>query len=148
MRLLAIDPGEKVGWATAESSEDGFAVIDYGISDLKPFALKLGESFGNYDDVVYEQWRLRPNASKFLLGNDMQPSQLVGMIRYIGWLNPETRLTSQAPTIMKTARKTMNDSVRALVEGAPTTHDEAHYADALLHAWHRYWRLYVTEQTD
>lgn len=148
MKLLAIDPGEKVGWAVVIASPDTFNVASYGITPLKDFALKLGDVYGSYDEVVYEQWRLRPSKARVLSGNDMQPSQLVGMIRYIGWLSPNVKLVGQAPSIMTTARKTMNDEVRALVEGAPATHDEAHYADALLHAWHRVWRKYVTQQTD
>jgi hypothetical protein len=150
-RILAIDPGEKVGWATAlswpatDDSDARLEILDYGIAGLKDFALALGRKYENYEQVIYETWRLRAPAHKHLIGNDMQTSQLIGMIRYLGWLHPEVKLTGQAPSIKATALKTMPEYVRQIVDGAPTKHDEAHYADAVLHAWHAHWRKYVEQ---
>jgi hypothetical protein len=146
-RILAIDPGEKVGWATALSwpattdADPRLEVLDYGIAGLKDFALKLAKVYANYEHVIYETWRLR--TPKHQLGSDMQTSQLIGMVRLIGWLHPEVKLTGQGPQIKATAAKTMPDDIRAIIEGAPATHDEAHYADALMHAWHAHWRKHV-----
>ena len=150
-RILAIDPGEKVGWATAlswpatDSADPRLEVLEYGIHGLKDFAIALGKGIERYEQVIYETWRLRPAAAKHLLGNDMQTSQLIGMIRFLGWQHPEIKLTGQSPSIKATALKTLPDDVRQIVEGAPARHDEAHYADALLHAWYAHWRKHVAQ---
>ncbi len=151
-RILAIDPGEKVGWATALSwpattdAEARLEVLTYGITGLKDFALTLDQRFQNYDQVIYETWRLRGAAARHLIGNDMQTSQLIGMIRFLGWKHTDVKLTGQGPQIKATALKTIPDELRTLIDGAPAAHDEAHYADALLHAWHAHWRTHIAHE--
>lgn len=138
-KILAIDPGERTGWATGESTPDGLVVTGQGVAPLKNFAVKLGESFENYDTVLYETWRLYANMAKRLVGNDMQPSQLVGMIRYISWLNPSVKLVSLGADVKKTAEKTAPDEIKERLLRSSEEHDK----DALLLLWFYHWREYV-----
>ena len=140
MRVLAIDPGERVGWAHGiltppNAVGPGVEITGQGVSPLKDFALKLHEVFGEYDVVVYETWRLYPGIAKSMVGNDMQPSQLVGMIRLCGWLNPGTKLVSQGANIKKTALKTMPDWLKERMSQSSEQHDQ----DALMHLWFFHW---------
>lgn len=146
-RILAIDPGEKVGWAHGDLGWEHPADYDqglppvlvitgHGITPLKDFAVKLSEVFGDYDVVVYETFRLYPHMARKLVGNDMQTAQLVGMIRLCSWLNPATKLVSQGATIKKTAEKRIPNElpqVQVILDRMPKSHDDAHDGDALLH---------------
>lgn len=165
LKVLAIDPGERVGWATGVirpvtyldeadikiddplkqvKTRDGYElrVEQHGISHLREFAVKLAEVINNYDIVIYETWRLRPDMAKKLVGNDMQTSQLIGMIRLSVWLSESTTLVSQGPSIKKTAERTTPPWLQAKLDKLPKAHDDAHDGDALLHLWHYYWERY------
>lgn len=149
MKVLAIDPGERVGWAHGRAAPlandpdprygGAFEVTGQGVTPLQDFALKLHEVFGDYDVVVYETWRLYPGMAKAMVGNDMQPSQLVGMIRLCGWLNPKTRLVSQGANIKNTALKTMPAWLTERMEKSSEQHDQ----DALMHLWHFHWTKHI-----
>lgn len=139
--VLAIDPGERVGWATGSLDHAEFKVVEQGVHGLRDFAIALGKNINKYDTLVYEAWRLYPNAGKAMIGNDMQPSQLVGIIRYLGWINPTVRVVTQGATIKKTALKTMPEDVTARFKRSTEQHDK----DAVMHLWHYYWLNYVTE---
>lgn len=152
-RLLAIDPGERVGWATAEyvpETEDigpdraGFFLLDHGIHSLQPFALKLGKSIDRYDIVIYETWRLAAGVAKKMVGSDMPTCQLIGMIRYLGWAS-DIELVDQSPSKKKTADKTAEGVFKELIEREPSVHDDAHDIDAVRHLWYWYWNKYVKE---
>lgn len=143
--VLAIDPGERVGWATGLIHPDPpgepprLKVTNQGVHALKDFALKLYESYAKYDVVIYETWRLYPGMGKALVGNDMQPAQLVGMIRLCGWLNPKVKLVSQGASIKKTALRTMPAEIKDRFERSSEQHDQ----DALMHLWFYFWEKYV-----
>ena len=142
MRTLAIDPGERVGWAVGDANPNGLDILEQGVHPLKDFALKLGEVIANYDVVVYESWRLYPNAAKTMIGNDMQPSQLVGMIRYLGWLNPQVKMVVQGANIKETALKTMPEHIHERLAKSSEQHDQ----DAIMHLWFYWWDKYVRQE--
>ena len=152
LNVIAIDPGERVGWATAEFVADpdlgddrnGLFLTNHGISQLKPFAVKLAEVIGNYDLVIYEKYVLfggeRGRAQE---GKEIPTAQLVGMIRLLAWLN-DKKLVCQAPKIKKTADKTAQGVFKELIESESKTHDDAHDIDAIRHLWYWYWKQEVT----
>lgn len=169
MKALAIDPGERVGWARGEVV-DGVRMMrgtnacsphigeletiptepckllrveDHGITKLWPFAVKLGKVFADYDVVIYETWRLRATMAKKFIGNDFQPVQLIGVIRYLHHIHPHVKLVSQGPAIKSTAEKTVPPDLRARLDALPKAHDECHDYDALLHLHHWFWKRYV-----
>lgn len=143
MRTIAIDPGERVGWATADMTSIDVGITGQGVTPLKDFALKFGEVIGDYDVVVYEAWRLYPAAAKSMIGNDMQPSQLVGMIRYEGWRHPKTKMVVQGANIKRTAEKTMPPWLKERMSQSSEQHDQ----DALMHLWHYWWTINVKEKS-
>lgn len=142
MKTLAIDPGERVGWARGNVLPSGLEIMGQGVTPLKDFAMKLFTSISDYDVVVYESWRLYPAAAKAMIGNDMQPSQLVGMIRMMGWLHPSVKMVVQGANIKRTACKTMPDW---LVERMGRS-NEQHDQDALMHLWHYWWSENVLKE--
>lgn len=147
MKVLALDPGEKVGWARADIAPDlTFTDLQHGITPLKDMAIATGKAMHNYDAVVMETWRLFPDQAKKMVGSDMQSSQFVGMIRYQVWANPPIRLYMQGPGVMKTAEKTAPEWLKEILANEPRNHDDAHNCSALLHLWHWAWNKYVYQE--
>jgi len=140
-RVLVVDPGDRTGWARCVI-EHGVITPDsvvHGVHPLKDFALKLAESITNYDHVVYETWRLRPDMAKKMIGNDFQPSQLIGMVRLLCWQNPTIRLHSLGPNTKTTGHKVMPDFIRERLQHCSEEHDQD--ALALLSYW--WWDRHV-----
>lgn len=148
MKVLALDPGEKVGWARGiivDGVLDESTVV-HGINHLKDMALKLHDQIHNYDLVIYESFRLYPGAAKSMVGSDFPTAQFVGMVRLCAWANPNVDLVVQGATIKKTALKTAPDWLQSIISNAPKAHDDAHDVDALLHLWHWYWTQYIAKE--
>lgn len=146
LRALAIDPGERVGWARGLLLPDSVQLEDHGIAGLKPFALKLGDAITNYDVLIYESYRLIKARSKD--GDELQTSQLIGIIRYLAWINPDLKLVQQSPSIKKTADKTAEGDFKELIEAEPGKHDDAHDIDAIRHLWYYSWKLQMKVKAD
>lgn len=137
MRVLAIDPGEKVGWAHAEM-QDELEITGHGVTALKPFALKLFGSIMNYDVVIYETFRLTAHGAKVMVGSDLQTAQMVGMIRLLSWLPlGPAELVPQSPKNKVTALEKLIPAhypeLQTVLDGLPKAHDESHDGDAIAH---------------
>jgi hypothetical protein len=139
VRVLALDPGERVGWATGvidTGAEPFLEVSNHGISFLKDMALKLHEVAGNYDVIVYETWRLRPNKAKAFIGNEFLSSQFIGMVRLCCWLNPGVKIVPQGPNTKSTADRYIahhQPDIQRRLDAMPKAHDDGHDGDALRH---------------
>lgn len=155
IQILAIDPGEKVGWAHGEVVGSTLCVIDHGIATLKHLAVALAgrpapvavAALDQYDIVIYEQWRLAAYAAKALIGSDMQTSQLIGMIRLLGWLH-DVKLVSQAPGDMEIGERCAPPTVTAILGTLPKSHDESHDGSALKHLAAYWYRHYFDPTTE
>ena len=112
--------------------------VSNGVTPLKDFAVKLYEVAQNYDTLVYETWRLRPDMAKKMVGNDFQPAQLIGMIRLMGWVSGVT-IKSLAPSVKSTGRKVMPDILRERLSASTEEHDK----DALDLLSYYWWDRYV-----
>ncbi len=148
MKVLAVDPGERVGWAHGriDADADGLpelTVTGHGISTLKDFVLKLHEVAGNYDVIVWETYRISAKHARKHIGSDVPTLQLIGMIRLCAWLHPNVKLVHQGPVVKATAERTLPTSIQTILDKLPKAHDDSHDADALLHLWHYYWSVYV-----
>jgi hypothetical protein len=162
LRVLALDPGERVGWATGWI-EDGVRLLgddgvetvvadtkllrvdNHGISFLKDMALKVFEVAKDYDVIVYETWRLRPNKAKAFIGSDFPSVQFIGMVRLAAWVSG-TKLVSQGPSVKHTAEKYARahlPDVAARLDKMPKAHDDGHDGDALLHLANFYFDRYA-----
>lgn len=132
MRIIAIDPGEKVGWATACSTDSGLELLEHGITSLKPFALALINKLHTYDLVIFERWVLFSGQAKRSVGSSMPTSQLVGMIKLACWYK-DVPFVEQTPKIKGTADKVAKDEFKRLIEAEPASHDDGHDIDAIRH---------------
>ena len=139
--VLAIDPGEKVGWAVGRLGDNKLEVVDHGIEHLKPFALALSDEIHTLDIVIYERWRLQAWAANQLIGSDMQTSQLIGMIRLLSWLH-SVKLVAQDPKDYKHGWQVAPPSVAAILATLPKAHDESHDGPALGHLAHYWFKHY------
>lgn len=140
-RILVVDPGERVGWCHALFSYDSGSAVSaenvevtgHGITPLKDFALKLHEVAGNYDTIIYEQYRIYAHMARQHIGSDIPTAQFVGMVKLCAWLNPSVKLVSQGASCMKTGEKVAPPQIAEILARLPKSHDEAHDGSALRH---------------
>jgi hypothetical protein len=157
MRVLAVDPGERVGWATAiVHGQDGgghhLEVTGHGIAFLKDAALQIHQAVAvekRFDVVIYETFLLTARGAKVMVGSDLQTAQFVGMVRQSAWLNPVCQLVPQGPAAMSSARKSLRcghpsaEDVALRISKLPKSHDDSHDGSALLHLWNFFFERYV-----
>jgi hypothetical protein len=157
MRVLALDPGDKVGWARADVADDGSWIdLRHGITPLRDMALAIAESLDiaygwngyddckshtNYDLIVIEDWRLYPQMAKTMVGSSFPSVQFIGMVKLCCWLS-STKLVTQGASIKTTADKTMAKLRPELYEMVTQSlaHDSAHDLDAIRHLWFHTWK--------
>lgn len=165
MRVLALDPGEKVGWARADITEDGawWSDLRHGITPLRDMALAVYNALiehdydpvsacvvtypSEYDLIVCEDFRLSQVGAKTSIGSTLPTVQFIGMVRLCCWVSG-VELVMQSPKIKTTADKTMKGLRPKLYATAtrPVAHDAGHDQDALRHLWHWYWLNYVGKE--
>ena len=136
--ILALDPGERVGWAAAHVFDKELRAISNGAEprvqyedDLMAFHVSRATV------VVYERWILYPHKAAAMIGSDLPSSQFIGALKYvIRHTGALITVVDQPAHVKKTADKTMP-------EGFLDRATEPHDADALRHLWHYYWSVYV-----
>lgn len=140
-RIIALDPGERTGWAAGvwDPQAGQLGELRQGVATLKDMAMALGDRIHTYDTVIYETWRLYPHMARAMTGNDFQPVQLVGIIRFLSWQHPHIKLVSQGANIKDTALKTMPKELADRFKRSSEQHDK----DALMHLWHYIWRTRI-----
>jgi hypothetical protein len=171
-RVLALDPGDRVGWAYATIAEDGaWSDVAHGIEDLKPLALRvyhavtMGEPLeqrndcprGGFDVVVCERWALYPHMAKVLVGSEIPSAQFIGMVKLSCWLagvplvmQPASRVNSNQPGVMAPAERSMKKLRPELFElvTQPIAHDDGHDLVAIKHLWAYTFDNYPVRRTD
>ena len=160
-RVLALDPGDRVGWARVAIDDNGlWHNLDHGITDLKECALKVAEvldvaaGYNGYDDgcgphteydlVIIERWSLFARFAKKLVGSEMPSSQFVGMVKLACWLSgtpfvmqAPSKVNSNQPGVLSPAEKSMSRLRPELFELVmqPGAHDDLHDMVAIKHLW-------------
>lgn len=139
MRVLALDPGDRVGWARADVDPSSGTWDDFrhGITPLKDMAIAVMTNVVDYDVVVCEDWRLYPQQAKTMIGSSFPSVQFIGMMKLSIWTDPGARLVMQGAAIKTTADKTMKVLRPELYElvTKPIAHDDGHDLDAIRHLW-------------
>jgi hypothetical protein len=160
VRILAVDPGERVGWCTATvtpwrydnpGGEPRLDVTAHGIAFLKDAAMQVYKAVvleDRIDVVVYETFILTARGGKTMVGSDLQTAQFVGMVRMAAWLNPRVQLVAQGTGAMRSADKSMRAHpsgaiMQGLIDKLPKAHDESHDGSAMRHAWTYFFERYV-----
>lgn len=145
-RVLALDPGERVGWARADVAADGtWKNTTYGITGLRDMAIKVAavlipdSHMSAYDVVVCEDWRLYATHAKQMVGSSFPSVKFIGAVQLCCWLSG-TKLKLQGAREISPdapAMKAMASLRPELHElcFAPGRHDDNHHQDALAHLW-------------
>lgn len=147
--VLALDPGEKIGWARAVLYEDGsWSEVRHGITPLKDMAIAVAERAHEYDTIVYESYRIRPDKARQHIGSDLQAVQFIGMVRLSVWMFSEhpacaTRLVSQGASVQSTGAKVAPPEIKEILARMPKVHDDAHDGSALCHLAYYWFQNYV-----
>jgi hypothetical protein len=145
VRALALDPGERVGWARADIHPDGsWENVHHGITPLRDMALKIHDAITDYDLVIMEKWVLYPHMAHQFHGSSFPSVQFVGMVKLCCWVN-NIKLVMQGAAIKKIADKTMSEELRKKVTRAGA-HDDLHDMDALRHLWFYTWKEIITKE--
>jgi hypothetical protein len=151
-RVLALDPGDRVGWASADIDDDGsWHNLRHGITDLKEMALKVHSrlcympgAIPDFDVVVCERWALYSHMAKKLVGSEMPSSQFVGMVKLCCWLanipcvmQDARKVNSNQHGVLAPAERSMSKLRPGLFELVmqPGAHDDLHDMVAIKHLW-------------
>ena len=117
----------------------GFRIIEQGVLTVREVGRQLRTILEPADIVTYETWRLYETHALAMIGNDMQPSQVVGMIRYEAWAQNK-KVVSNGADIKGPAVRTMPQWLLDHMDQSSEQHDQ----DAIMHAWYVAWRQHYT----
>lgn len=150
VRVLALDPGDHVGWARADVADDGaWSNLRHGIADLKPMAMAVDHALSDgittkYDVVVCEEWRLYAHMAKHMVGSEIPSAQFVGMVKLSCWksgiplvMQSARQVNSNQPGVLAPAEASMKRLRPELFElvTQPGAHDDLHDMVAIKHLW-------------
>jgi hypothetical protein len=150
--VFAADPGERTGVALVKVAADfnpetatpeTFTILDQSVFTVRECGAFLKSWIKQADLVAYETWRLYANYAMAMIGNDMQPSQVVGMIRYVAW-ECGRKIVSNGAEVKKPAVARMPDWLLVHMAKSSEQHDQ----DAIMHAWFVAMNRYYQEQTN
>lgn len=156
--VIALDPGQRTGWASARMDVDRFELIASGVKAQREMALWLAEQQGvafmnnpgrweyvgrEYDVLVWESWRpfLKNGSMDWIKGDRLLPAQHVGQIRLIAWLSG-ARGVEQEPSQKKPYLASLPPALRALDAESSEQHDQ----DARRHLWGYFFENWFTGQ--
>lgn len=146
--LAAFDPGERTGYCVVRvgttfdpTTGQDFAIDEQGVLMVREVGDELKRIVGRVQRVTYETWRLYEAFALAMVGNDMQPSQVVGMIRYETW-QQQKKIESHGAHTKKVALATMPDWLLHHLTKSSEQHDQ----DAIMHAWFTVLNYYHREQ--
>jgi hypothetical protein len=150
--MFAADPGERTGVVTVRVERDfeprtatpeSFLIIDQEVLTVDGCFRDLRDLIRPVQVVVYEAWRLYPTHAEEMVGNEMVPSQVVGMIRYVAKQFPK-QIVSNGAEVKKVAVATMPDWLKAHMAKSSEQHDQ----DAIMHAWFYAVERYYQEEAN
>lgn len=168
MRVLALDPGERVGWCSAVVLDIGkrdpaappdpkdvryvLRDLKHGIAYLKDCAMQVHQAVAiekRYDVVIYEEWILTAKGARVSVGSRMESSQFVGMIRLACWLGG-AKLVPQRTSALSSADRSLKcghpsaPAVQDIITAADAvSHDDGHDGSAARHLWTWFFKEYV-----
>ena len=145
--VIALDPGERTGYATAGMSRDLLVFRDYGTMQRREMALNLynwqvrppGRRF---DVIAWEAWVPRRNEAgemDWIEGDKLLSPRHVGHFELIAWLSG-ARTKEYGAEKKKHFQKSMAPQLVLLQRGA----SEQHPKDALMHLWGYFFENWFT----
>lgn len=161
MRVLVLDPGERVGWCSAEVTiadprsitqfDPILHVTGHGIAYRKDCAMATHQAVAiqqRYDLVIYERWALTAKGARVSVGSEMESSKFIGAVELSCWLS-NTKIRKQPTSALSSADRSLKcghpsaTAVQEIIDSLPAAHDESHDRSALLHLWHWFFEEYV-----
>jgi hypothetical protein len=146
MRVLALDPGEKVGWACADidPTSGAWQNLTHGITELWQMAESIHAVADKYDLIIYENWLLYAAKAQEMVGSSFPSVQFIGAVKLSARL-AGTRVITQSAQIKEHADKAMKVLMPDMYElvTRPVRHDDGHDQDAIRHLF--YWTLTRTD---
>lgn len=137
-RVLALDPGEQVGWAAAaiDTITGDLTGLKHGIVQRKECALTVHDALkaNHYDRLVIEDWRLYRGMEKTFTGSNFPSVRLIGGLELSAALF-EVPTVKQGASIKKIAVQWMDvlePDLAKLVQ-TPGAHNDRHDMDAIMH---------------
>ena len=147
--VLALDPGERTGWAAGRMSYDRLELLESGVLRWDMMEEKIAKwqhvgYFGAYEElyttddkrfdvIVAESWKPRRDARgkmDWIEGDELTPAKHIGGIRFIARTS-RTRYLEQSPKEKPTSRASYPLSLAEVDEESNEQHDQ----DARLHLW-------------
>lgn len=93
MRFISYDPGHTTGWAIFEND----TLISAGESvDWKDIRHQLTEVEGEYDFILFEEFKLFPWKAKHKVWDTFLEIEVIGVIKELAWYNG-IKVVSQIP---------------------------------------------------
>lgn len=125
--------------------EGKLAAISHGVVDWEEMPAFLHSKDARADVHVYERWRARPKngSMQWLQGNELIPSQVIGMIRMGAW-EQGAKVGYYGPDQKDVALASMPDWFSAFMDECHEQHDQ----DALMHLWLYYFDNWFTGEED
>lgn len=144
--VIALDPGERTGWATASMGWDRFVFQNYGTKPRREMAVWLsqqqcvglprektrGHQSPAFDKMVWEAWipREKNGSMAWIKGNKLLSPRHVGHFELIAWL-------SGTPTkeYLAASKEFFQSSMPPQLVQLQRDASEQHPKDALMHLW-------------
>lgn len=161
-RVIALDPGQRTGYAIAEMSEDYFRLVESGVMPQREMALVLAKwqaldwpterlssvarpAVPRFNVITWESWRpRRKNGSMdWIEGDRLLPAQHVGQIRLIAWMSG-AKMVEQEPA----DKSAFTASLPAVLDDLDQESNEQHDQDARWHLWGYFFRNWFTGTKD
>jgi hypothetical protein len=146
-RIVAIDPGDGMGWALALSTPQSDSVYDAGtltpgemFARLETWVMApMFEGEEPVDTVVLEDWRLR-EPEKWR-GSDMPTSQQLGALKYIVARHSSAKIVLLDPFVKKPALgRCKANGIAPIKPDGYSAEKLEHCKDAQLLAWAYLWK--------
>lgn len=133
MIITCFDPGNHTGWVSYNTKNQELIGGTFLEATMYQQIQVLFEAV-KPDIVVYESFNLYPGMAKHLAWNSFYPVEIIGIIKYICWLNG-IPTEAQAPSIKKYAGKIKVEDIECLRAqcNEATGPFMEHTKDALLH---------------
>ena len=97
LHVLSIDPGNITGYAIWNCNINGqYELLECEEADQEKIYLVMERE--RFDIIIYEAFRLYANKAKAQIGSDFLPSQIIGVINYIGQLKNSLMVEQMAST--------------------------------------------------
>ena len=144
-RVLALDPGERVGMAWCRMSPDRMARVKTNVLPWVDCAHWLVEHRHDFDVTVYETWipRRINGTMDWIEGDALISAQFVGQLKLAAWLG-EQRLKSYGPINKEAFQSSMPARLRRRQAASSEQHDK----DALMHLWGYYFENWMDTTPD